>query len=65
MVWILNSFFFVSLFHFMLLRCVRVFGEETGKTRRKEGRCFGEGQLNDVGLVSTACQIGSVEGPKI
>lgn len=34
----------VFLFHFML-RCVRVFGEETGKTRRKGG-VFGEEQLN-------------------
>jgi hypothetical protein len=44
-------FFVVSLFHFTLLRCVRVFSEETGKTRRKEGGVSGEGQLNGGGLV--------------
>lgn len=44
----------VFLFHFML-RCVRVFGEETGKTRRKGG-VFGEEQLNGGCLVS--CRIG-------
>lgn len=48
-------FFVVSLFHFMLLRCVRVFGEETGKTRRKEGGASGRGRWmsKHVSKVST------------
>ena len=49
-----HEFFFVSLFHlfhFALCSGVRVFGEETGKSRRK-GRVSGKDNGTVGGLVS-------------
>ena len=50
---ILKGFFFRFLFHFTLLRCIRVFVRRgNGKDLEEGGRSFGEGQLNGGGLVS-------------